>query len=399
MIRRGTVTCLCIALVLAGGLAACTDAPPPRIPDPLLDGMEQRVAGLLRRSRETVVAQPYSADAWGTLGAVYQAHRLLTEADRCYLRAIELDPGDFRWIYLRAVTREVAGAGAEELQRLFGAAARRRPNYTAVQVRLGDAMSSRGRLHAAREAFERALHLDTDLSVAHRGLGQVLLALGDVGRGVSELERSVTLDPRDGSAWAALARARNRAGDPAAATVAAERALQLGDSAGAISDPVFEEEIVGRGASGMRSLARAGQKLRAGDFAGALEDLRVADETHPEDSVVQYWMGNAYRGLQQPVPAIGHYRRAIELNPEMDAAHVGLATTLEEQGRPAEALPHFEAAVALKPDVAVNWFSLARCRFRLGNRVGAAEGLEQVLRLAPDNGPAQRLLRELLDEQ
>ena len=235
MIRRGSVTGLCIALVLAGGLAACTDTPPPRIPDPLLDGMEQRVAELMRQSRETVVAQPYSADAWGTLGAVYQAHRLLAEADGCYLRAIELDPGDFRWIYLRAVTREVAGADAEELQGLFGAAARRRPNYTAVQVRLGDAMSSRGRLHAAREAFERALHLDADLAVAHRGLGQVLLALGDVGRGVSELERSVTLDSRDGSAWAALARARNRAGDPAAATVAAERALQLGDSAGAIA--------------------------------------------------------------------------------------------------------------------------------------------------------------------
>ena len=175
-------------------------------------------------------------------------------------------------------------------------------------------------------------------------------------------------------------------------------AMELGESAGAMSDPVFEEQIVARGASGMRLLARAGQRLRAGNFAGALEDLRVADETHPEDSVVQYWMGNAYRGLQQPVAAIGHYRKAIELNPEMNAAHVGLATTLEDQGRWVEALPHFEAAVALKPDVAVNWFSLARCRFRLGDRIGAAEGLEQVLRLAPDNGPAQRLLRELRDE-
>ncbi len=398
MIRRGTAPRLCIALVLAGGLAGCTDTPPPRIPDPVLDGMEQRVAALMQRSRRTVVAQPYSADAWGTLGAVYQAHRLLAEADRCYLRAIELAPDDFRWIYLRAVTREVAGAGAEELQGLFGAAARHRPDYTAVHVRLGDAMSSRGRLDAAREAFETALHLDADLSVAHRGLGQVLLALGDVERGVRELERAVALDPRDGSAWAAVARARNRAGDSSAASAAAEKAMELGESAGAMPDPVFEEQIVARGASGMRSLARAGQRLRAGDFAGALEDLRVADETHPEDSVVQYWMGNAYRGLQQPVAAIGHYRRAIELNPEMNAAHVGLAATLEDQGRLVEALPHFEAAVALKPDVAVNWFALARCRFRLGDRVGAADGLEQVLRLAPDNGPAQRLLRELRDE-
>ena len=359
--------------------------------------MEQRVAQLLRQSRDDVVAEPYSADAWGTLGAVYQAHRLLAEADRCYLRAIELAPDDFRWIYLRAVAREVASADADELQGLFGDAARQRPDYTPVHVRLGDAMSSRGRLHAAREAFERALHLDADLSVAHRGLGQVLLALGDVERSVRELEQAVTLDPRDGSAWAAVARARNRAGDPAAASLAAEKALRLGDSAGAMSDPVFEEEIVGRGVSGMRSLARAGQKLKARDFAGALADLRVADETHPEDSVVQYWMGDAYRGLQQPVAAIGHYRRAIELNPEMNAAHVGLATTLEQQGRLAEALPHFETAGELKPDVAVNWFSLARCRFRLGDRVGAVEGLEQVLRLAPYNAPAQRLLRELRD--
>ena len=398
MSRASTVPRLGVALLLAGALVVCKDTKPPRIPDPVLDGMEHRVAALLRESRDAVVAEPYSADAWGALGAAYQAHRLLPEADRCYLRAIELAPDDFRWIYLRAVAREVAGADADALQGLFGDAARQRPDYTPVHVRLGDAMSSRGRLRAARESFEAALRHEPDLALAHRGLGQVLLALGDVEGGLQALERAVEIDPRDGSAWAALARAKNRAGDPPAAEKAAETARQLGDSSGAMDDPVFEQEIVARGASGMRALTRAAQKVRARDFAGALLDLRVADETHPDDSVVQYWLGAVYRGLQQPEVAIEHYRRAIELNAELDAAHADLATTLEDLGRPTEALPHFEAVVVLRPDAAGDWFKLARCRFRLGDRAGAVEGLEQVLRLAPDNAPARRLLRELRDE-
>jgi len=389
-VRRSAVIAL-----LAGAVLGCDNTPPPRIPDPALEGMEQRVAELLRESRKAVVAAPYSAADWGALGAAYQAHRLLAEADRCYERANELDGDDFRWVYLRAIAREIAGAGADELERLFDEAVRLRPDYTAAHVRLGDAMSSRGRLREARAAFEAALALDGQLALAHRGLGQVLLALGEVGPAVAALERAIEIDPADGSAWAALARARNRAGDPAAATEAAGSARRLGDSAGAMADPVFEEEIVARGASGTRALSRAVQKVRAGDLHGALEDLRLADETHPNDSAVQNWLGIVHRGLEQPAEAIEHLRRAVELNPALRDARIDLGRLLEDDGRPAEALPHYEAVLESDPDHAGVWFALARCRFQTGDRSGAVEGLQQVLRLAPDHAPARRLLDQL----
>ncbi len=388
---------VCAALLLAAA-SGCDDTPPPRIPDPPLEGMERRVADLLRETRERVVAEPDSAAAWGELGATYQAHRLLAEADACYLRAHRLDAEDFRWVYLRAIAREVAGADAVELRRLFESAARMRPDYPALHVRLGDAMSSRGDLAAARRAFETAIGLDGNLGLAHRGLGQVLLAEGEVDRAVVLLERSVAIDPLDGSAWAALARGRTRAGDPAGAQQAAAEARRLGDSAGAMADPVFEEEVVGRGVSGTRALARAVQKIRAGAFEAALEDLVIADETHPGDSNVQYWLGVAHRGQGLADRAIEHFERALELDPSLASAHFDLAMVFWDQRRARDARPHYEAAVALDPEQPGWWFALARCRFQLGDRGGAIEGLEQVLRLAPDYGPAQRLLRQLRGE-
>ncbi len=387
-----------LALSLVVVVTGCDDTPPPRIPDPPLDGMERRVADLLRETRKSVVAEPHSAEAWGALGATYQAHRLLAEADLCLERAHRLDPDDFRWVYLRAITREVSGADGAELRRLFGLAARMRPDYAAVQVRLGDAMSSRGDLPAAREAFRAALDLDADLALAHRGLGQVLLALGEAEAAVAALARSLEIDPLDGSAWAALARARNRIGDGAGAKQASAEARRLGDSAGAMADPVFEREVVARGVSGTRALARAVRRIRAGDFAGALQDLAIADETHPGDSNVQHWLGIAYRGLGRADEAIASFERAVELNPSLAAARFDLAHLLFDRHGPREALPHYEAALALDGEQPGWWFALARCRFALGDRGGAIEGLEQVLRLAPDYGPAQRLLRQLRGE-
>ncbi len=56
---------------------------------------------------------------------------------------------------------------------------------------------------------------------------------------------------------------------------------------------------------------------------------------------------------------------------------------------------HFETATRQIPGDAGVWFALARCRHSLGDRGGAIEALREVLRLAPDNAPARRLLRGL----
>ncbi|NIM60288.1 MAG: hypothetical protein GTO30_01145, partial [Acidobacteria bacterium] len=56
----------------------------------------------------------------------------------------------------------------------------------------------------------------------------------------------------------------------AGAQESAREAQRLNGRSGAMHDPVFEQEVVARGASGTRSLSRGAQKVRAGDFEGAL---------------------------------------------------------------------------------------------------------------------------------
>ena len=135
-----------------------SEAPVP--PDPDLAGMEPQVADLLRGARQSVVADQSSAEAWGVLGAAYDAHGLMIVAELCYRRAHELAPEDFKWAYLLAVVREIQGADHAEVVELFGRAARIRPDYAPIYVRLGDALSLRGEHEAARDAFHRALRLE-----------------------------------------------------------------------------------------------------------------------------------------------------------------------------------------------------------------------------------------------
>ena len=66
--------------------------------------MEPQVAAKIHEHRRAVIRDAGSPEAWGRLGAVFQAHGLEVEATECYTRASELDPKEFRWTYLLANT-------------------------------------------------------------------------------------------------------------------------------------------------------------------------------------------------------------------------------------------------------------------------------------------------------
>ena len=54
------------------------------VPNPDLSGMEPQVARLLQQARDRVRSGGDSADAWGELGSLYDAHMLTDLAEICY---------------------------------------------------------------------------------------------------------------------------------------------------------------------------------------------------------------------------------------------------------------------------------------------------------------------------
>ena len=107
------------------------------VPDPDTSAMQPRGAARLRSARQEVLKQPGSAEAWGSFGAVCDAHQLYDEAALCYRRARALAPGDFPWPYLLANIREFQGAAADDVAALLREAAQLEPDFPPVFFRIG----------------------------------------------------------------------------------------------------------------------------------------------------------------------------------------------------------------------------------------------------------------------
>jgi tetratricopeptide (TPR) repeat protein len=339
--RRGLVVLVSLAV-----LFACRSQPPP--PDPDLSGLEPRVAAALDEARQAVQAHPASAEAWGNLGALYDAHRITDPAVECYRRAHELNPGAFEWSYLLAIAREIQGGDADELIELFGRAAARSAGYAPLHVRLGDALWRRGRSDAARTELARALELAPESPMAHRRMGQVLLSLGDARAAAVHLERAVALRPEDLAAHTALAQALARLGEGERARVVRERAFGLEPAAG-LEDPVYAEYVFLRDRSSSGAFARAVAAIRQGFHERAVEDLEIVLEVRPDDPSVHYWMGLACGRSGDLDRALEHLTRSVTLDPALAPAHVERGRQLLARGRPAEAVEAFERAARLRP--------------------------------------------------
>src|SRR5690349_20222774 len=66
--------------------------------------LDAEIQELIASAVANVEADTRSAAAWGDLGAVYYAHSLEVQSQVCFRNAERLDPTDYRWPYLLAVS-------------------------------------------------------------------------------------------------------------------------------------------------------------------------------------------------------------------------------------------------------------------------------------------------------
>ncbi len=345
---RGTLedVALATALLLLATLAGCSRRA-AEVPEPDLTTLESPVAAVLRRALESVRAAPDSAEAWGDLGSLYDAHLITEPAERCYRRAQALAPQDFRWIYLLAIVRELQGASDDELVELFSRAADLDPEYAPLRIRLGDALWRRGRFNEALPELERALSLAPGTAMGHRRLGQVLLALDRPEEAARHLERAISLEPRDLAAHTGLVQALMRLGQTERAREMKDRARGL-EPVLSLHDPVYAKYVFMRNMSSAGAFARGVAAVREGALDHAIQDLTLVLEVRPDDSSAHFWLGTALRRAGRPDEALAHLTRAVELDPQLAQARLDLGELLLGLGRTTEAREQFDAAARLK---------------------------------------------------
>ncbi len=395
--RIGRVFAIAVTVVVAVALARML-VRPQQIPEvidlPDTSAMEPRVAARLIETHRAVTQHPASAEAWGRLGAVCHAHKLYPEAATCYRHAWALARKQHRWPYLMAIVGQKQGAPWEAVDAAFTAAAGLRPDYAPTYVHLGRLRLGNGRARAAAAAFEQALAVEPALAVAHRGLGQARLAMDEPTRAVAHLQEAARLDPEDRATWAALSQACRRSGDTAAAVRAAERSRGLVRTA-AFDDPV-EAEVQAMGVSPQHCADRAVALLRAGDFAGAIENLQIVAESHHPR--VQLYLGTSYAAIGRPQLAMHHLAEATRLQEDLVEAHVRLAAMLLERDELDRAIDHLSRALKHAPSDATILAWLGSALDRRGDDDEALAIFARAAEAAPDDvGPRYNLATALMN--
>jgi predicted Zn-dependent protease len=281
------------------------------VPDPDTSGMELPVVEIIAESRARVLQNPNSGEAWGSFAAALDAHDLFRHAEVAYRRALELAPDDLKCAYNLAIVLQSLGADQEAVLDLFRRFAEREPGFPPVHVRIGIVLAEKGDLQGAARAYRRALELDPQLTIARRSLGQVRLAMDDAAGAVEDLERTAKSAPQDGPTQAALSQAYARLGNEAKGLEAAARARGRGETL-SLPDPA-RFLVTQQGRSEKLAMSRAQGRMKEGDFAGAIEDLKIVLRTRPSSPGVHEQLADAYERAGRKAQAEAHRAEAKKL--------------------------------------------------------------------------------------
>jgi len=260
---RGPAVCV-LALMAAPGIAPAQNesaAKPPSVAEVRTLMAQGKLEDAEHELDLLAGEQPEPAGVERLRGIVEYENNHMTEADAAFARAIAQDPADLEAMQMRGVALYRMGKPAEAIPLLEKAhaaepVANADPNYV-----LGLCYISTQRYDDARRAFaeqyglaadsaaawlvtarmlfrqeqtaaaeadaRQATKLDPRLPLAHRLLGEIALAKGDLPGATAELELERAINPLDGETYDRLGDAYLRSGKPALAQQALDRAVLL----------------------------------------------------------------------------------------------------------------------------------------------------------------------------
>jgi tetratricopeptide (TPR) repeat protein len=381
-----------------------------KVPLPELSTAENPVAGKIRQARDLVLAAPESAQNWGHLGVVLDAHAFAEEAVQCYQRAHELDREDARWPYLAAYL--LATLDPQVSLQWFEIAERLQPQSVQIRTYLADALLRVGQEQQAREQFLKMLEIDPDWRPALLGLAELALRRDQLDAAQAHLQRALELESADREVHAKLARLYTKQGLEEAAreaTLLTQAYPQLAPIAD-VSRAFVEREGVSarayieRGLRAVRNgslkdaeswfrqahlqrpdnvrneLNLAGVLAQLGQFDESLAILEKLQEKNPEDVEVCLNFGATLLRAQRLDEAQEQLLKVREREPENPDGLFNWGLLCERKRRLPEALESYKQAVTLRPTYAEGHAELGRLLLVLKRPQAALEHWERAQR-------------------
>ena len=366
--------CLCVNLFLA--IAIHSQTPPPDLTNLEASVREQITAAQAALSatiKDSAATKTQLSEAYGKLGEIYHAYSLIAAARDCYLKASQLAPKDFRWIYLLAKLDHQEGRYDDAIRR-YQAARTLRPDYVATLVNLGNIFLELNRLEDASESFSAALQLEANNPAAHYGLGQVAASKRNYSEAVDHFEKTLAQVPGANRVHYALAMAYRGLGD--VEKVKAHLAQQ-GTVGVRVADPLVDslQDLI----AGERVyLARGKMAFEARRYADAATEFRKAVASQPESLTARVNLGAALTQLGDLQGAIEQFEAALRIDPRSVNAHYNLAVILAGQKRHEDAISHLRSVLS----VAENDLNARLLLAQELNQAGREEALTEFARVA-----------------
>jgi tetratricopeptide (TPR) repeat protein len=129
----------------------------------------------------------------------------------------------------------------------------------------------------------------------------------------------------------------------------------------------------------------AAEKVRLGDYDGAMAALRPVLEKNPKDSNALYILGIAHQKKAQWPDAEAAFLKVLELNPNFPAVHYQLGICSQQSGQNDKALAFYGRAMELDPSNPDSAYNSGLILFSTSRAAEALVMFEKALALKPDD--------------
>ncbi|MDF1791877.1 MAG: tetratricopeptide repeat protein [Thalassobaculaceae bacterium] len=188
-----------------------------------------------------------------------------------------------------------------------------------------------GHFDAAADLYTRALRIDPGEADALNLMGTLMLQRGDLAAAVPFSAKAVLVDPRSASALNNLGLILKQAGQTSAAASCYQKAILINHR---FADAYSNLGVI---------LKAEGHLLRAIDhYRRALDIDPTLGETYNN-------LANAYQEIGELQEAVEAYLQASDRMPDSDTVHFNVGLLLNRQGQPVDALIHLHRALEINP--------------------------------------------------
>jgi tetratricopeptide (TPR) repeat protein len=366
------------------------ETPPPDVP---LTSLDPSLARMIQTSRQAILIQANSADAWGHLGEAFHAAEFHAEAQTCYARAAQLDFRSARWPHLLGLLQlqDLPDAALANLNRATELAG---TTTDAPRLRLAQALVERGRFREAAIHLNALLDGNAGHAAARLELARVRLAENQLASAAEILQPCITNAYTGRAAHFLLGQIRAREGNAEVATALARQAAAMTRPSD-WPDP-FLREVQNLRADRSKLSEQANLLLIQRRFPEAEAILADLLMKLPDDAEALLLLGRLRIQQRRCAEAEPLFRRhlAVQTNSLNGLVQLGLALFCQQHWNDAAAA--FERAVVLKPDFAQAHYNLGLARARSHDSAGAIRSYREALRCSPGDAATHAALAEEL---